>query len=653
MKPGIKRLVRFGCVVGVVLSLGLATAGWVVWQMAVHEASRDFPAPGRLVLVGDRLQHLNCLGSGVPTIVLESGLDDRGSTSWAGIHEELGQISRVCSYDRAGLLWSEPGPEPRDAERIAAELHALLAAASEPPPYLVVSHSLGALYTRVFDALHPGEVAGFVLVDPAHPEQEERFPAEVRQRMREGDEKGLPRWVFRVAAPFRMFAPERPTVRTAYWWRSFPEGMLGETAAIQATFAQADRTGSLGDRPLVVLTSGMKMEIPELSSEVNEAFQRTIREAHAELAGLSTNASHRTVDGAGHYIHADRPDAVIEAIRDVTTAVRENTLVPGGTVRAVPVDEQHAVVERAIDVLRDRYVFPETATRMGDSLAADLAAGVYARPLAPDSFAAHLSGRIRSLAGDQHLWVMPQAETEGETADEDALAEEHEERLRRLARTNFGLPDAGVLPGNVGYLNIRQFVDPALAADALASAMRRLNEVDALILDVRQSSGGSPQMVALLASYLFDPAPVHLFDLYLRPADHTEEFWTAPDLPSPRLVEQPVYVLTAASTFSAGEGLAYVLKHLGRATVIGETTAGGANPGGFHRLNPRFVMFVAEGRVSSPVTDSNWEGTGVSPDVETEAGRALDTAHLLLLEGLAGTDGDLWPLIRELRERLR
>lgn len=331
--------------------------------------------------------------------------------------------------------------------------------------------------------------------------------------------------------------------------------------------------------------------------------------------------------------------------------------IDSGTVPPVPVAEQHAVVERMIEVLLDRYVFPATAARMGDSLRSDLVAGAYARPLPPDTFANRLSDRIRSLARDGHLWVMPHAEPEGGGPDDDAVAEEPEERRRRLARSNFGLPVAEVLAGNVGYLQIRQFVDPALAGDALAAAMAFLANVDGLILDVRESKGGSPQMVALLASYLFEPDPVHLFDLYLRPADRTEQFWSASHLASPRLARQPLYVLTAASTFSAGEGLAYVLKHLDRAEVVGETTAGGANPGGFHRLNPRFVMFVAEGRVTSPATGSNWEGTGVSPDVEIDARRARDMAHLLLLETLSGTgavgDADLLALMGELRERVR
>lgn len=164
--------------------------------------------------------------------------------------------------------------------------------------------------------------------------------------------------------------------------------------------------------------------------------------------------------------------------------------------------------------------------------------------------------------------------------------------------------------------------------------MQFLANSDALILDVRESMGGSPDMVVLLSSYLFGPVPVHLFDQYWRPENRTDQYRSARYLPGRRLAEQPVYILTGSSTFSAGEGLAYTLKHLGRATVVGETTAGGAHPGRYHRISRDFVMFVAEARVTSPVTGDNWEGRGVRPNFEVVAGRALDTAHLLALEAL-------------------
>lgn len=295
----------------------------VARQISEHRAERDFPPPGRLVEIEGRSSHIHCTGSGSPMILLESGLDDRGSWSWAFIQEEISTISRVCSYDRAGMIWSEPREGPRDAERISRELHSILAAASEKPPYVMVGHSFGGLMIRVYDHLYPGEVAGFVFVDSSHPEQERRFPPEIQERMKKGQAESKPRWLFRILAPYRIITGERQTPRTAYWWRTFPEGVLAESAAVDATFEQAARTSSLGDRPVVVLTSGVPFAMPHISPQGNRAMEKVMREMHGELAQLSTDSDHRIVEGARHYIHRDRPEAVIAAIRDVVTAVRE------------------------------------------------------------------------------------------------------------------------------------------------------------------------------------------------------------------------------------------------------------------------------------------------------------------------------------------
>lgn len=323
MRSWVRRLAVGAGILVAGLVLLFLIGSLVARQVSVHRAERDFPPPGRLVEIDGRVSHIHCTGNGSPTILLESGLDDRGSWSWAGVQDELSRISRVCAYDRAGMLWSEPGEDPRDAERIADELHALLAAASEDPPYVMVGHSFGGLLIRVFDDRHPGEAAGFVFVDASHPEQERRFPAEVQEVMRETDAEPRRRWLFRILAPYRILTGERPTPRTAYWWRSFPEGVLAESEAAVATLEAAGRTGPLGDRPLVVLTSGIPPVMPGVSEEGNAAFRRSLLELHGELARLSTNSDHRIVEGAGHYIHRDRPGAVAAAIRNVVTAVRE------------------------------------------------------------------------------------------------------------------------------------------------------------------------------------------------------------------------------------------------------------------------------------------------------------------------------------------
>ena len=323
MKTWLRRLAVGAGILVAGLVLLFLIGSLVARQVSVHRAERDFPPPGRLLEIDGRLAHIHCTGSGSPTILLESGLDDRGSWSWAGMQHELSRISRVCAYDRAGMLWSEPGEDPRDAERIADDLHALLTAASEDPPYVMVGHSFGGLLIRVFDDLHPGEAVGFVFVDASHPEQEHRFPEEVREVMREADSEPRRRWLFRILAPYRILTGERPTPRTAYWWRTFPEGVLAESEAAAAILEQAGRTGQLGDRPLVVLTSGIAPVLHGISEQGNAAFRRTLLELHAELARLSTNSNHRIVEGAGHYIHRDRPEAVAAAIRDVVNAVRE------------------------------------------------------------------------------------------------------------------------------------------------------------------------------------------------------------------------------------------------------------------------------------------------------------------------------------------
>lgn len=292
--------------------------------VSIQRAAREFPPPGRLVEIDGRRSHIQCVGEGSPTIVLESGLDDRGSWSWSLVQDDLAKFSRVCSYDRAGLLWSEPGRDPRDAETIGTELNALLTAASETPPYVMVGHSFGGLYMRVYDHLYPGEVAGFVFVDSSHPEQEQRFPQEVRERVAEGASEPSPRWLFRLLAPYRIITGERATPRTAYWWRSFPEGVLPESEAAYATYEQARRTGSLGLRPVVVLTSGVAPVMPGVSAEGNAAMRQTLLDLHGELARLSSSSDHRIVEGSGHYIHRDRPEALVTAVKDVVEAVRNS-----------------------------------------------------------------------------------------------------------------------------------------------------------------------------------------------------------------------------------------------------------------------------------------------------------------------------------------
>ena len=170
--------------------------------------------------------------------------------------------------------------------------------------------------------------------------------------------------------------------------------------------------------------------------------------------------------------------------------------------------------------------------------------------------------------------------------------------------------------------------------------MSFLASSDALIVDVRRNGGGSPETVAFLSSYLFGDEPVHLNSLYWRDGDRTEEYWTERSLPGARTPTKPVYVLTSGRTFSAAEEFTYNLQCLGRATIVGQRTGGGAHPGGTVPVESGFAVWVPMGRAVNPITGTNWEGTGVEPDVEVPLEASLPVAHMMAIELLIETEVD-------------
>src|SRR3712207_5270924 len=165
--------------------------------------------------------------------------------------------------------------------------------------------------------------------------------------------------------------------------------------------------------------------------------------------------------------------------------------------------------------------------------------------------------------------------------------------------------------------------------------MTKLHDTGALIFDITNNTGGDPEMVALLCSYLFGPEPVHLNDIHWRSGDNfeVEEFWTHPEVADKRYGEdKPVYVLTSDRTFSGAEAFAYDLQALKRATIVGETTRGGANPARPFELAAEFTVSIPTGAAVNPITKTNWEGTGVKPDIAVPEEKALETAKNAALE---------------------
>jgi len=291
------------------------------------------------------------------------------------------------------------------------------------------------------------------------------------------------------------------------------------------------------------------------------------------------------------------------------------------------------VIDGAIAQLNEFYVFPDAAKKMGDFVKSKQKKGDYDSITDGDAFAKVLTDNFQEVSHDKHLRVnfspapLPDRPEGPPNADEIA-------RYRKdMERENCGFDKVEILSGNVGYLKFNFFADPDICGPTAVAAMNFLANVDAIIFDLRENGGGDPKMIAFISTYLFSDA-THLNDLWERKGDVTHQYWTLPYVPGKRLDGKPAYVLTSKETFSGAEEFSYNLKNLKRATIIGETTGGGAHPVSGHRIDDHFRIGVPFARAINPISKTNWEGTGVEPDVKVPAPDALATAQKLAAEKL-------------------
>lgn len=311
--------------------------------------------------------------------------------------------------------------------------------------------------------------------------------------------------------------------------------------------------------------------------------------------------------------------------------------------------ERFEVATNIIRLLRENYIFPETAQEMVDQLDQNINDNTYDSITDTQKFAHRLTEDLQAISKDKHLKVSfnPKVVQEFRAYLEKDDGKVSEERLREMQFGNFGFKEVKILLGNIGYIDLRQFCDTKVAGETAVAAMNFVGHCDALIFDLRNNGGGSPSMIQLLTSYLYDDRkPVHLNTFYWRPEDELQQFWTLPYVPGKRLPNADVFVLTARCTFSAAEEFTYNLQNLKRATIVGETTGGGAHPGGTEIANDRFLVWVPKGRAINPITKINWEGTGVEPDIKVAKEKALETAHVKALENLISKNTE--PTLRSL-----
>ena len=296
---------------------------------------------------------------------------------------------------------------------------------------------------------------------------------------------------------------------------------------------------------------------------------------------------------------------------------------------------QREIIQSLSAKLRAYYVFPDVAEQIGKHLWKSLDDGEFADITEGDLFALALTIQMQAVNHDEHLWVKWHPESlpeEGEALRHNR--EWQDERKLEAGLDNYGLHRLERLPGNVGYIDIRKFHRPAWGGETAVAAMNFLANMDAMIIDLRKCTGGYPGMVAFILSYLLKEEPIHLSSIYWRDDDFTQQYWTLPFVPGKRFGDKPVFVLTSMVTFSAGEEFAAILQSRKRATVIGEKTDGGAHPGTSYRLSPHFEVFIPIGRLINPITGTDYEGIGVTPDIRIPQEQAYTAAYFMALRSI-------------------
>jgi len=328
------------------------------------------------------------------------------------------------------------------------------------------------------------------------------------------------------------------------------------------------------------------------------------------------------------------------AIEDIV--LRPTAAPPAGdkTGAAPPLDDKTRaqIVQALVRELNRAYVFPEKAASMDRELLARQRQHVYDSIASRLTFARALTDDLQRVTHDKHLHVNVDC-----SRGASRPGREHHGPVPGATDRPRVFGASKRLDGNIAYVDIATFGIPAdQVKDEIRETMSAAADAAAIIFDVRRNGGGEPETVALVSSYLFGAEPVHLNSLYWRIPDRTDDFFTDPRVQGAKFgPTKPVYVLTSGHTFSAAEEFTYNLQTRKRAVIVGETTGGGAHPGDVAQLPHGFTVFVPSGRAINPITNTNWEGTGVKPDVEVAAEKALDTAHQLAREKVGkGSNSD-------------
>jgi pimeloyl-ACP methyl ester carboxylesterase len=315
----------------------LLVTGTIYEALARRSAAAQYPPHGQMVDIGGRKIHLDCRGTGAPTVILEAGLGTGGTIDWTLVHDRIAAITRTCAYDRAGIMWSDPKPTPQHAATVVEDLHATLKAAGITGPLVLVGHSVAGPYVRTYTGRYPDQVAGLVMVDPTTPDQVARLgkvsgtdvhpnrASTLFHALSALSWTGVPRFMAAGTGNKRL-PPEAAAAMAAYASTSIT-GATAELDGFDQSMADARAVTSFGNRPLIVLTA-MAPFTPEqlktlgMTPPAGARFKAEWQRLHAEQARFSTRGRQQIVPDATHYIQFDRPDVVIAAVREVVDTVR-------------------------------------------------------------------------------------------------------------------------------------------------------------------------------------------------------------------------------------------------------------------------------------------------------------------------------------------
>ena len=298
---------------------------------------------------------------------------------------------------------------------------------------------------------------------------------------------------------------------------------------------------------------------------------------------------------------------------------QENTLTPAF---------KKETISQLSKMMNDFYVFPEVAKKTGEHLNKKLKSGDFDSFTTLESFAKALTTETQSINKDKHMRIRAIRPTQAKDNSVEKMFEDHINRLNYDRKNPGGFNEAKKLEGNVGYFDIRSFAPLEVGRDYADSYMKLLSSSDAIIVDLRKNGGGDPAMVQYLCSYFFGKK-THLNSLYYREGDKTYEFWTLDEVNGQKMPDVPLFVLTSDRTFSGAEEFSYNMQTQKRATLVGQTTGGGANPGRTMRVNDKIEVFIPVGTAINPITKTNWEGVGVIPAIKTSIDETFAKAHEL------------------------